>query len=82
MRRLLLLLAAAVCIASPVLAKSRVKDIAVLQSARDNQLVGYGLVVGLQGTGDRLAQCAVHRAVRCGRCSTISASPRREVGPG
>ena len=33
---------------------SRIKDIAVLQSARDNQLVGYGLVIGLQGTGDSL----------------------------
>lgn len=34
--------------------KSRIKDVAILQSARDNQLVGYGLVIGLQGTGDGL----------------------------
>ncbi|MCO5080178.1 MAG: flagellar basal body P-ring protein FlgI [Rhizobiaceae bacterium] len=33
---------------------SRIKDIASLQSTRDNQLVGYGLVIGLQGTGDSL----------------------------
>ena len=33
---------------------TRIKDIAQLQSARDNQLVGYGLVIGLQGTGDSL----------------------------
>jgi flagellar P-ring protein precursor FlgI len=33
---------------------SRIKDIAVLQSSRDNQLVGYGLVIGLQGSGDSL----------------------------
>lgn len=33
---------------------SRIKDIATLQSARDNQLVGYGLVIGLQGSGDTL----------------------------
>ena len=32
----------------------RIKDVATLQSARDNQLVGYGLVIGLQGTGDGL----------------------------
>ncbi|WP_292323545.1 flagellar basal body P-ring protein FlgI [Mesorhizobium sp.] len=32
----------------------RIKDIAQLQSARDNQLVGYGLVIGLAGTGDSL----------------------------
>jgi flagellar P-ring protein precursor FlgI len=36
------------------LAAVRIKDIAVLQGVRDNQLVGYGLVVGLQGTGDSL----------------------------
>lgn len=33
---------------------SRIKDITQLQSARDNQLIGYGLVIGLQGTGDGL----------------------------
>jgi flagellar P-ring protein precursor FlgI len=33
---------------------SRIKDIADLQSSRENQLVGYGLVIGLQGTGDSL----------------------------
>lgn len=33
---------------------SRVKDIASLQAGRDNQLIGYGLIVGLQGTGDGL----------------------------
>jgi len=37
-----------------VSANSRIKDIASLQSGRDNQLIGYGLVVGLQGTGDSL----------------------------
>ncbi|MDB5509250.1 MAG: flagellar biosynthesis protein FlgI [Hyphomicrobiales bacterium] len=35
-------------------AQSRIKDIANLQGVRDNQLVGYGLVVGLNGTGDSL----------------------------
>jgi len=30
----------------------RVKDIAYVQGVRDNQLYGYGLVIGLQGTGD------------------------------
>ena len=33
---------------------SRIKDIAQLQSSRDNQLVGYGLVIGLSGSGDSL----------------------------
>jgi flagellar P-ring protein precursor FlgI len=30
----------------------RIKDIAKVQGVRDNQLVGYGLMVGLNGTGD------------------------------
>lgn len=33
---------------------SRIKDIADFEGIRDNQLVGYGLVVGLDGTGDTL----------------------------
>jgi flagellar P-ring protein precursor FlgI len=33
---------------------ARIKDVAQLQSARDNQLVGYGLVIGLAGSGDSL----------------------------
>ena len=32
----------------------RIKDIATLEGLRDNQLVGYGLVVGLLGTGDTM----------------------------
>ena len=31
----------------------RLKDIASIEGVRDNQLVGYGLVVGLNGTGDK-----------------------------
>ncbi len=31
---------------------TRVKDVATIEGIRDNQLVGYGLVVGLRGTGD------------------------------
>src|SRR5271168_3526875 len=34
----------------------RVKDIAVVSGVRSNQLVGYGLVVGLDGTGDQTTQ--------------------------
>lgn len=53
-----LTLAAALAFATPVAASSagasRIKDIASLQAGRDNQLIGYGLVVGLAGTGDSL----------------------------
>ncbi len=47
-RLLTLLLAAAV--AAPA---ARLKELASLEGVRDNQLAGYGLVVGLAGTGDR-----------------------------
>lgn len=33
---------------------SRIKDLVDVEGVRDNQLVGYGLVVGLNGTGDKL----------------------------
>lgn len=40
-------------VAQPVFA-SRIKDIVDVENVRPNQLVGYGLVVGLAGTGDRM----------------------------
>jgi flagellar P-ring protein precursor FlgI len=40
--------------ASPVAAASRIKDIVDFEGIRENMLVGYGLVVGLDGTGDTL----------------------------
>ncbi|AWN38325.1 flagellar basal body P-ring protein FlgI [Methylobacterium radiodurans] len=41
-------------LAQPALALSRVKDLAAIEGVRQNQLVGYGIVVGLNGTGDTL----------------------------
>ena len=35
-------------------AASRIKDLASVEGVRQNQLIGYGLVVGLNGTGDTL----------------------------
>jgi flagellar P-ring protein precursor FlgI len=43
-----------VFVAPAAVAASRIKDIADIEGVRDNQLVGYGLVVGLQGSGDSL----------------------------
>jgi flagellar P-ring protein precursor FlgI len=34
--------------------ETRLKELVALEGVRDNQLVGYGMVVGLAGTGDRL----------------------------
>jgi flagellar P-ring protein precursor FlgI len=39
---------------SPAAGTSRIKDLANIEGVRQNQLVGYGLVVGLNGTGDTL----------------------------
>jgi flagellar P-ring protein FlgI len=39
---------------APAHATSRIKDLANIEGVRQNQLVGYGLVVGLNGTGDTL----------------------------
>ena len=40
------------------LAESRIKDIVNFEGIRDNILIGYGLVVGLSGTGDNLKNAA------------------------
>ena len=40
--------------AMPAGATSRIKDLANIEGVRQNQLIGYGLVVGLNGTGDTL----------------------------
>jgi flagellar P-ring protein FlgI len=57
----LAIVAAAMALAAPVKAQlavssesrlARIKDVASVQGIRDNQLIGYGLVVGLRNTGD------------------------------
>lgn len=49
-----LALGLALLLAQPLPAGAvRIKDIASFGGVRDNQLIGYGLVVGLQGTGDK-----------------------------
>src|SRR4029079_14611770 len=43
-----------VCVPVGAGATSRIKDLANVEGVRQNQLIGYGLVVGLNGTGDTL----------------------------
>src|SRR5690242_8803999 len=53
---LAVLLASTACFAAPTQAVNRqvrVGDIAAVEGVRSNPLVGYGIVVGLNGTGDR-----------------------------
>jgi flagellar P-ring protein precursor FlgI len=45
-----------VLLSSPLAEAERIKDMAQIQGVRTNQLVGYGLVVGLDGSGDQTSQ--------------------------
>ncbi len=47
--------ASLILLSTPAGASSRIKDIIEFEGVRDNMLVGYGLVVGLNGTGDSLS---------------------------
>jgi flagellar P-ring protein precursor FlgI len=53
-RTALAALVAVSCAGAPAMATSRIKDLASVEGVRQNQLLGYGLVVGLNGTGDTL----------------------------
>jgi flagellar P-ring protein precursor FlgI len=49
-----LVFAIALALGGEATAAARIKDIVSIQGVRENQLVGYGLVVGLKGTGDTM----------------------------
>src|SRR5437588_9771429 len=54
MKPLVTLLSALCLLFAPVpVSATRLKDLAAIEGGRENQLLGYGLVVGLAGTGDR-----------------------------
>jgi len=53
--RALLALALAAGACAPAMAE-RIKELASIQGVRPNQLIGYGLVVGLDGSGDQTTQ--------------------------
>jgi hypothetical protein len=62
----LLSLALLACgLAAPAEAASRIKDLVDFEGVRDNQLVGYGLVVGLNKTGSRTAASPSRACSRC-----------------
>lgn len=54
--QMILLLLAILTLFTTTTEAARIKDITNLAGVRENQLVGYGLVVGLDGTGDRVNQ--------------------------
>ena len=57
-------------------ATSRIKDIADFEGIRDNQLVGYGLVVGLNGTGDDLDDSTFTRQSLIGMLERLGVNVR------
>lgn len=62
--------------AAPSLAASRIKDITDFEGVRDNMLVGYGLVVGLNGTGDTLNQAIFTRESLIGMLERLGVNAR------
>lgn len=59
MKKVTTVLACMVCLAVnllPAAHAERIKDVATVAGVRNNQLVGYGVVVGLDGTGDQTTQ--------------------------
>jgi flagellar P-ring protein precursor FlgI len=54
----------------------RIKDVADVEGVRDNQLVGYGLVVGLAGTGDRLRTAIFTRQTLIGMLERLGVNTR------
>ena len=80
-RKLLALLACLPLLlaAWPGAAQVRIKDIADLEGVRENQLVGYGLVVGLNGTGDKLANDVFTRESLVGMLERLGVNTRDQI---
>ena len=57
----------------------RIKDIADVEGVRENQLVGYGLVVGLNGTGDKLNNNVFTRESLIGMLERLGVNTRDQV---
>jgi flagellar P-ring protein precursor FlgI len=64
---------------SASLAQVRVKDIADVEGVRENQLVGYGLVVGLNGTGDKLDNAVFTRESLVGMLERLGVNTRDQI---
>ncbi len=60
-------------------AQVRIKDIADVEGIRENQLVGYGLVVGLNGTGDKLDNSVFTRQSLIGMLERLGVNTRDQA---
>ncbi|MEQ8392302.1 MAG: flagellar basal body P-ring protein FlgI [Thalassospira sp.] len=64
---------------TPAHAQSRIKDIADFEGVRDNMLVGYGLVVGLNGTGDDLGDAEFTRQSMVAMLERLGINVREQI---
>lgn len=60
-------------------AQVRIKDITDVEGVRSNQLIGYGLVVGLNGTGDKLDSAIFTRESLVGMLERLGVNTRDQV---
>jgi flagellar P-ring protein precursor FlgI len=63
-------------LSGPAMGHVRIKDIADVEGIRENQLIGYGLVVGLNGTGDRLDSAVFTRQSLIGMLERLGVNTR------
>ena len=64
---------------TPANAQSRIKDIVAIEGVRDNLLVGYGLVVGLNGSGDTLANAPFTTQSLVGMLERLGVNTRNDI---
>jgi flagellar P-ring protein precursor FlgI len=80
---LMLFLLPPVLVPHAVLAESdgavRIKDVADVEGVRENQLVGYGLVVGLNGTGDKLDNAVFTKESLVGMLERLGVNTRDQI---
>ena len=79
MIRFLRLLALLLSLAATANAQVRIKDIADVEGVRENQLIGYGLVVGLNNTGDKLDNSVFTRELLIGMLERLGVNTRDQV---
>src|ERR1700739_332559 len=77
--RRVLLLFLALLIPAVAVGQIRIKDIADVEGVRENQLIGYGLVVGLNNTGDKLDNAAFTRESLIGMLERLGVNTRDQA---
>ncbi|MBC7952209.1 MAG: flagellar basal body P-ring protein FlgI [Rhodospirillaceae bacterium] len=68
------------CMPQTAWGASRIKDIADFEGVRDNMLVGYGIVVGLNGTGDDLTNAPFTKESLVGMLERLGVNIRAQGG--